>query len=77
MTVAKIGEGPVKRFLVYYGHDYYPMPAVGDLQLSADTLEEAVAAAKVLSAKDDGFSMTWWEIVDHSTMTKVAEGESK
>jgi hypothetical protein len=61
----------MKRYLVFAGQEYYPSGGWDDFHDSFDDLEQARKAANEW-VSDSGFY--WWQIVDLTVGTIVAEG---
>lgn len=55
-------------YLIFAGDNYYPRGGFGDFIGRADTLEDAMAAAR---AGGEYGSFDWWHIVDSRTMQIV------
>lgn len=72
----------MKKYLLFYGDDYYPNGGVADFKQDYETLEEAVDAGTNACSHGkyaDGSEMTnmrWWQVALHSTLEEVAHGES-
>jgi hypothetical protein len=56
-------EDSMKRFLVFYGDDYYPMGGAEDLAGDFDTREAAITSAKEAQKEHGG----WAHVLDTET----------
>ena len=59
----------MKRYLLFYGQNYYPCGGWDDLHGSFNTAEEAFRVAR----KNFDGAEVWFQVVDTETMKKIVE----